>query len=404
MELSKTEEAWGISLNDLRYAAKKAFIYTVLVTLILLAPLFFYFIYMKNLQIIQNELFLKENSHLIIKSMEEFNMDEKYFEYPRYKSFTSGLYDLGFKPIFTLLKYDIKDFKEGYHIDGSDAYLIIKLPSERYFGASYLILKNELSFASLYVNIATILFSIGVVVFGLSLFFLHSFAKPFKELNERLDNFIKDSIHEINTPLSIINVNIDLYNRKNPSNKYMQRMKAAVKVLSNIYEDMDYLVKYNRIEHIPEQIDFTRFVHDRVEYFSDIASMKGLRLQRDIDENILVFINQKELQRVIDNTLSNAIKYSYENNVVNISLHVSDNSCILSVKDFGIGIENIDKIFYRYYRENSNKGGFGIGLNIVKSIIDKMGITLQIESQPKLGSTFTYIFPEKIITKILPEN
>ena len=156
-------------------------------------------------------------------------------------------------------------------------------------------------------------------------------------------------------------------------------------------------------ESIPEQIDFTRFVHDRVEYFSDIASMKGLRLQRDIDENILVFINQKELQRVIDNTLSNAIKYSYENNVVNISLHVSDNSCILSVKDFGIGIENIDKIFYRYYRENSNKGGFGIGLNIVKSIIDKMGITLQIESQPKLGSTFTYIFPEKIITKILPK-
>lgn len=400
MELSKTEEAWGTSLNDLKYAAKKAFIYTVLVTFVLLAPLFFYFIYMKNIQMIQNELFLKEKSHLIIKSMEEFNMDEKYFEYPRFKSFTSGLYDASFKPVFTLLQYDIKDFKEGYHIDGSNAYLIIKLPNERYFGASYLILKNELSFASLYENIAAILFSIGVVVFGLSLFFLHSFAKPFQELNERLDNFIKDSIHEINTPLSIINVNIDLYNRKNPSNKYMQRMKAAVKVLSNIYEDMDYLVKYNRIEHLPEEIDFTKFIHDRVEYFSDIAKMKELSIESNIQENISIFMNQKELQRVVDNTLSNAIKYSYENNVINISLHVSDNSCILDIQDFGVGIKKTDKIFYRYYRENSNKGGFGIGLNIIKSIIDKMDIKLQIKSEPKNGSTFTYIFPETIITLI----
>lgn len=385
-------------MNDLKYAVKNAFIYTALVTAILLAPLFFYFIYMKNIHSIQNELILKEKSLMIIKSMEEFNQNDQYFDYPRFKTFQSGLYDNSFKPIFSLINYDIKDFKEGYHLDGYDAYLILKLPKNRYFGASYLIIKNTISYASVYKNVMIILFSIAVLVFGLSMFFLNSFAKPFKQLNQKLDNFIKDSIHEINTPLSIINVNIDLYNRKNPTNKYMQRMKAAVKVLSNIYDDMDYLVKYNRIDHSPQSINLTKFLKDRIDYFSDVAAMKEIVIKSDIQDNVSILMNYKELQRVVDNNISNAIKYSYENSTINISLHVKGDDCTMSFKDFGVGIENTDKIFHRYYRENSNKGGFGIGLNIVKSIIDKAGIELQIESKPKEGSTFTYRFPKKIVT------
>ena len=353
---------------------------------------------MKNIYSIKNELILKEKSLMIIKSMEEFNQDDPYFEYPRFQTFQSGLYDISFKPIFSLIHYDIKNFKEGYHLDDNDAYLILKLPKDKYFGASYLIIKNTISYAPLYKNVATILFSIILLVFGLSMFFLNSFAKPFKQLNERLDNFIQDSIHEINTPLAIINVNIDLYNRKNPTNKYMQRMKAAVKVLSHIYEDMDYLVKYNRIDHTPVLIDLTKFMQDRIDYFSDIASMKELEIKNNLQNGISILMNYKELQRVIDNNISNAIKYSYENNSIEISLHVRDNICTISFTDHGVGIEKIEKIFERYYRENTNKGGFGIGLNIVKSIIDKEGILLAIQSQPKQGTTFTYTFPNKIIT------
>ena len=260
------------------------------------------------------------------------------------------MYDIRFKPIFTLIDYDIKNFKEGYHLDGNDAYLIINLPKDRYFGASYLIVKNSVSYAELYKNVATILLSIALLVFGLSMFFLNNFAKPFKLLNQKLDNFIKDSIHEINTPLAIINVNIDLYNRKNPSNKYMQRMKAAVKVLSHIYEDMDYLVKYNRIDHEPIIIDFTKFMNDRIDYFSDVASMKEIKIESDIHEGISIFMNYKELQRVVDNNISNAIKYSYENNIIKISLHVKDDVCSMSFQDYGVGIEKVEKIFERYYR------------------------------------------------------
>jgi len=348
---------------------------------------------MKNIHSIQNELLLKEKSLLVIKAMQEYNQNDEYFEYPRFKTFQSGLYDESFHPIFSLIDYNIKYFKDGYHLDVNDAYLIVKLPKGRYFGAKYLIIKNQLSFAVLYEKLMLILFSVIILVFILSMFFLQSFAKPFKKLNETLDNFIKDSVHEINTPLSIISVNIDLYNRKNEPNKYMHRMKAATKVLSNIYNDMDYLIKYDRLKYEKESIDMSLFLRDRIDYFSEVARMKNITINSNIKKCSNIQMNAKQLQRVIDNNISNAIKYSYENSEIDIELYTKNNRCHLSFRDYGVGIKKIDEIFSRYYREDTSKGGFGIGLNIVKSIIDEANIELQIDSTPKKGSTFLYIFP-----------
>lgn len=387
-------------MNDSKYAIKNALLYTTLVSVILLAPLYFYFLYMKTIHSIQNELFLKEKSYLVLKSMEDFNQNEEYFEYPRFKTFESGLYNKSFEPIFTLIKDEISDFKEGYHLDNNDAYLITQLPKGRYFNAEYLIIKNKISFASVYEKVMLILFSIVLLVFFLSIFFLNRFAVPFKKINEQLDNFIKDSIHEINTPLSIINVNIDLYNRKNPQNKYMQRMKAATKVLSNIYNDMDYLVKYDKVEYETETLNLTKFINERIEYFYEVASMKNVHIMSEIEEGICIFMNAKQLRRVVDNNISNAIKYSYEGGNIKVSLYLKSGLCYMDFQDYGIGIENTQMIFQRYYREDALKGGFGIGLNIVSSIIKQYDIKIQIQSELKKGSTFSYIFPPQMLTFI----
>jgi len=353
-------------------------------------------VYMKNIQAIQNELFLKEQSFLVIKAMQEYDQNDEFFEYPRFKSFESGLYDEKFHPVFTLISHPVKYFKNGYYLDGSDAYLVVKLPKERYFGASYLVLHNEISYAAVYEKVLLILFSIVILVFILSVYFLKTFAKPFQKMNKQLDNFIKDSMHEINTPLSIINVNIDLYNRKNEPNKYMQRMKAASKVLSNIYNDMDYLIKHEKLDHEKHTIDIGEFLKERIEYFSEVAAMKNIGIESDIALCGKITMNEKQLQRLIDNNISNAIKYSYENSKIEISLYEEEGKCHLAFKDYGMGIEKVEKIFSRYYREDTSKGGFGIGLNIVKSILKHENIELKIDSKPKLGSLFLYIFPHNI--------
>jgi hypothetical protein len=385
-------------LNDNGYGLKYAYIYTVLITSILLAPLFFYVVHTKNIYDIQNELQLKEKSYLIIQKMHQHTKDDKYFKYPRFKTFESGLYGMRQESIFSLISNQINDFTEGYHIDDGNAYLITKLPEGKYFNAKYLIIKNKLSYGEVYEKSMFILLSISMLVFGLSLLFLNHFAKPFKQVNKKLDNFIKDSIHEINTPLSIININIDLYNRKFESNKYLKRMKAATKVLSNIYNDMDYLIKYDKLDFEDESIDMALFIQERIDYFSEVALMKNITLVSSLEDKISLNMNSKQFQRVVDNNISNAIKYSHEQSTVEINLFTQNATPILRFKDYGIGIENINKIFQRYYREANQIGGFGIGLDIVKTIIDKYNIILSIDSTFKKGSTFSYKFPHNMVS------
>jgi len=103
-------------------------------------------------------------------------------------------------------------------------------------------------------------------------------------------------------------------------------------------------------------------------------------------------INRVELQRIIDNTLSNAIKYSNKKTLIKVILQKSNEKIVFSVSDEGVGIKDTKKIFERYNREDTVKGGFGIGLSIVKYICLKHNIEIQVETQKDKGSTFTYIF------------
>lgn len=354
---------------------------------------------MKYVYEIQYEFKLKHQAQVIVRAMEEYDpKEEKAFDYPRFRSFQSGLYDVHFNPVFTLITPKIPVQKAGYHLHEGYAYQVISLPESRYFGASYLVVGGDISYARIYQDVVIILLSIAALIFVLSLFFLDRFALPFQRLNKRLDQFIKDSMHEINTPLSIINVNIDLYHRSNPSNKYLQRIKAATKTLATLYNDMDYLIKNERLSFEYERIDLTQYVQERIDYFHEVAALKNITIIPLISEHVSLFFNPTQLQRIIDNNISNAIKYSHEGGQIEVVLEDFNDFCILRFKDSGVGIEDVNRIFERYYRENRDKGGFGIGLNIVKSIIDKAEIELQIDSVYGEGSTFSYTFYPPLYT------
>ena len=385
-------------MNDNQYGLKNAYIFTVLIGLILIAPLYFYTIHMKSIYDIENELKLKQKSYQIINSIEKYDMEDEYFEYPRFESYKSGLYLNESTPIFTLITHSIPNFTKGYHIKDDISYLILKLEDKRYFNANYLIIQNEFSYMSVYRKSLFILISIFILIFLLSFIFLDKFAKPFKQVNEQLDNFIKDSIHEINTPLAIININVDLFNRKFEANKYTKRIKAATKILSNIYNDMDYLIKYDRVNYEINKVNLSEVMDARVEYFTEIAQLKDIYINLNIINDVKLIINLKQLNILIDNNISNAIKYSYPQTKIDINLKIQDKGFLLEFIDYGIGIENTDKLFERYYREQTQTGGFGIGLNIVKAIMDRYNITLNIKSKIKKGTTFSYTFPENILS------
>lgn len=212
-----------------------------------------------------------------------------------------------------------------------------------------------------------------------------------QELLEKQDQFVKNAIHEINTPLSIILMNIDLYNLKFEKNPYLLKIEAAVKVLDNIYEDLAYVVKKDRVVYEKAMIDFSKFLTERVEYFEDVAEGNKLHISTDIVPDLFILFNETELQRICDNNLSNAIKYSYEKHPLHVKLFEDKNEVVLEVENCGEMIKAPDQLFNRYYREDEARGGFGLGLNIVKEICDTNGVSIEVLSG-ELKTLFRYRF------------
>lgn len=211
------------------------------------------------------------------------------------------------------------------------------------------------------------------------------------DLVQKQDKFIKDAIHEINTPLGIIIVNLDLFNLKHEKNKYLSKIEAGAKIIHNIYNDLEYMIKKDRIEYKASEVNLSAFLDSRIDFFEEIALGNGLSFKKELHGQKYIWINDILLQRVIDNTLSNAIKYSIDENEIGVKLYEKNDSYILEISNSSEDIKNLEKLFKRFYRENDSRGGFGIGLNIIKEICDKNNIKVEITSENHL-TTFRYTF------------
>ena len=378
--------------NTEEFAKKYAIRYTGILAILLMAPLAVYVFLLLQIDDAKVKLSLENQAKYVIYSMQKYDNADKVYHFPRYKAYKTALYDDKYNVIFSTLDFEPSSFAEGFHKKGKYHYYIYPLPKDYYFGASYLLVSTKHMANQIYYFTALVMISIVLLLFLFSFLLLKNFSKPFEKLNQQLDNFIKDSMHEINTPLSIINLNADLFANKYGDNKYLQRMKSASKTLATIYNDMDYLVKQGRVEYKYQEIDFAEFISNRVDYFQEIANLKNIKLEISLEEACYYDFSKTKLQRIVDNTMSNAIKYSHNKSQVKVVLLKEHKSIIFSVQDYGVGIENVDKIFSRYYRENEAKGGFGIGLNIVKEIIDEEHIELNVSSVLNEGTIFEYKF------------
>lgn len=215
------------------------------------------------------------------------------------------------------------------------------------------------------------------------------------EYNEQLvsiqDSFIKHSIHEINTPLAVIMTHIDIYKMKYGQNNYLSKIEAASKMIANIYDDLSYMVKKDRIIYDKKWINFSSFLHERIVFFEEIAVGNGHKIQEEINENIIIYFNEIELQRIIDNNLSNAIKYAKKSTDIWIKLHEAEGAAVLKCSTRSKKIENTKQIFEAFHQEETKAGGFGLGLEIVGGICQKENIKIEVVSSDEL-TTFTYYF------------
>jgi len=220
---------------------------------------------------------------------------------------------------------------------------------------------------------------------------LSSAKKNIKELLVNQDYMIKKLMHEIFTPLSVITLNVDTLRSKTSDFNSLDKIQASVKVLSSVYEDIRYMINHEREEFPKNNIDLLVFLSSRVAYFDSIAKSKDIYLELIADENVSLRFNETELQRLVDNNISNAIKYSNNESFISIVCKDNNKSVSLEFIDEGIGIKEdlIPNIFKDYYKINQSKG-LGLGLATVKEICDKYCINIDVKSKYKEGTTFRY--------------
>jgi hypothetical protein len=230
---------------------------------------------------------------------------------------------------------------------------------------------------------------------GCSFFLYYHLKKIYANITKKIDIFFKDAIHEIRTPLGVLQINLDFLENTNESSMPLKRAQGGVRNLTSIYESLEYFIKNKKIKYKKESINMSQFLKNRIDFFKVLGEIKDVALEYDIEEDIFIHISRIELQRLIDNNLSNAIKYSSNNSKIKIALYHKNGFLHLEFSNYGDMIQDIDKIFQRYYRGDNIRGGFGLGLNIVEYICNLYGILIKVTSTQEGYTTFLYTIPQK---------
>ncbi len=367
--------------------------YFIIVVLVVAIPLHFYIASELENARFRDNAALKRYAQKVANKIYNFSNSSAYvFHYPRSNIYQSAIYNNNDKTIFSLLKQPIDPNFNKVIEKNSNRYLRYPLKNN-IFNASYLVVSKPISYSSLIINVIAILIVISILLFFAILSLIHQSAAPYKKLNQYLEDFLRDAMHEVKTPMGVMLLNLDGIKTDNKhNNRMLQRARSALKNMIVVYEDLEFFVRFKKVNHPKQEIDFSTFLNERILFFGDLLSAKEIDISTDIDSNISIFFSPIELSRIIDNTISNAIKYSKEKTEIYISLKQNSGRVVLYIRDQGKGIEDVDKIFQRYYRGDKISGGFGIGLSIVKNICDRNRVQIDVESKPAQGAKFAYTF------------
>lgn len=214
--------------------------------------------------------------------------------------------------------------------------------------------------------------------------------------------FTSDASHEIRTPLSAIRGTLEvLLRKKREPQVYENKITNVISQVDRLNALLDQLLQLARIESdllVIKKItvSISGIISGLEEKWKQEAINKNIKVHISIPETTEVIGDKLYLELILDNLVSNAMKYGKENGALFISWNSTLNS--LSIKDDGIGIsaKDVPNIFNRFYRADESRSSFikgnGLGLSIVKKLTDLQDITLSVKSDLGIGSTFTLQF------------
>ncbi|MFX4237686.1 sensor histidine kinase [Aliarcobacter butzleri] len=365
-------------------------LYSFLVLVILCVMFFLYYQFQKDLMLQEKRQILQTYSNSLISNLKELHINiDKDNVYPRDEKYKSAIYDSDKKKIFSTLQSQTVKLDDVIYLK-NDKIHFIKEPESYYLGSKYVIVEipdDHIWFENIkYKMIIGFLLAFLFMIF-VGYFISKLFLKPMRDALHLLDRFIKDTTHELNTPVTAIITNIETIDKSLLDDKTLRkinRIEIGAKTISNIYEDLTFVTLNNQIISNNENINLSNIVRQRVDFFLSIANMKKIRFETNIKDNVFIFCDIKKISKLIDNLLSNAIKYNKNSGFIKVVL--AKNSMIIEDSGKGMSSENLENLFDRYQRFDKSVGGFGIGLNIVSLIAKEYDFKIDVTSQLGVGT------------------
>jgi signal transduction histidine kinase len=265
--------------------------------------------------------------------------------------------------------YRKRDFYSYFALPSSKKFLMkVVYPHEKYTRRIVRVeerLKQKFLLYSFFAALVSLLFSIYALM-------------PLRKALRLNEEFVKDILHDFNTPLSSMRINLKLFKKEIGTNPKIERLENNIESILSLQNNLQIFLK--GVQTQVERIDVSGTVKSRIPYFEvlyqDVSySVTGKPLQIEVNKDAFV--------RIVDNLLSNAGKYNRSGGKVDVK--ISDMK--LLIEDTGKGIASPSKVFDRYYKEQQR--GVGIGLHIVKKLCEEMGIGISLKSKLSEGTRVT---------------
>lgn len=274
-------------------------------------------------------------------------------------------------------KKDLKQISKYIFVLNKEFYLADNIHAKKRVLNYNVILKNktykkEINF--LFIKISIIFIFSFIFLSFIGYFIIRLSLRPLFDKISSLNSFIENATHEINTPLSVILMSIEMFD-KNPK-KYLLNIKKASKNLSDLNDKLINLT----LKNLPNNLEFVNLkeiIEEKMSYFSPMMSEKNLSFDSNLN-SVALKTDIKKLDVIFDNLISNAIKYSDENS--KISLFLDKNK--FEISNFGekIEVKNLNDIFKKYARFSKAQAGFGIGLSLVKKYSDELNYKISCKA------------------------
>jgi signal transduction histidine kinase len=272
---------------------------------------------------------------------------------------------------------------------------------------------KDISFIQQLMNRMLFVFAlIGFIFLGAAIWFGHLMSRramvPIRRSFLRQREFMADASHELRTPLSILRASVETLKMEEDnlspfSRRTMSHMEEEIVRMTKLVGDLLTLAREDsgaqQIQR--ERFDFALDAKAVAETFETIVKEKGQVFKKECPDSLNVYADREKLKQLLYILLDNAVKYTPAGGEIRLAISVKNRAkqreLTIVVADNGIGIakEEIPRIFERFYRVDKHRarqyGGSGLGLAIAKWIVDAHHGTIEVESEPGKGTTFTVV-------------